>query len=63
MALQLRMELYNVFNRTTFGIPANTLNSATPLGRISSTINLQNYVNSARATGARMGQFAIRFTF
>ncbi|HET9697915.1 MAG TPA: TonB-dependent receptor, partial [Terriglobales bacterium] len=63
MALQLRMELYNVFNRTTFGIPANTLNSATPLGRISNTINLQNYVNSARATGARMGQFAIRFTF
>ena len=63
MALQLRMELYNAFNRVTFGIPARTVNSTTPLGRISSTINLQNYVNSARSTGARMGQLAIRFTF
>lgn len=63
MALQLRMELYNVFNRVTFGVPARTVNSTIPLGRISSTSNLQNYVNSARNTGARMGQFAIRFTF
>lgn len=63
MALALRFELYNVFNRTTFGIPARTVNSSTPLGRISSDINLTNFVNSARANGNRMGQFALRFTF
>ena len=63
MGLQLRMELYNAFNRVTFGLPARTVNSTTPLGQISSTINLQNYVNSARSTGARMGQFAVRFVF
>jgi hypothetical protein len=63
MGLSLRMELYNVFNRVTFGMPARTVNSTTPLGRITGTINLQNYVNSARNTGARMGQLAIRFTF
>ena len=61
--LELRMELYNAFNRVTFGVPDRTLNSTTPLGRIEGTINLQNYVNSARSTGARMGQFAVRFVF
>jgi hypothetical protein len=61
--LQLRMEFYNVFNRVTFGIPARLVDSTTPLGQISSTVNLQNYVNSARNTGARMGQLAVRFTF
>jgi hypothetical protein len=63
MGLQLRMEFYNVFNRVTFGIPARLVDSTTPLGQISSTVNLQNYVNSARNTGARMGQLAVRFTF
>ena len=63
MGLELRMELYNAFNRVTFGIPARTVNSTTPLGQISTTINLQNYVNSARTSGARMGQFAVRFVF
>lgn len=64
MGLQLRMEFYNVFNRVTFGIPARTIaGTTTPLGQISSTVNLQNYVNSARSTGARMGQLALRFTF
>ncbi|HKU24878.1 MAG TPA: TonB-dependent receptor [Candidatus Sulfotelmatobacter sp.] len=64
MGLQLRMEFYNVFNRVTFGIPARTIaGTTTPLGQISSTVNLQNYVNSARNTGARMGQLALRFTF
>lgn len=63
MGLQLRMELYNALNRVTFGIPARTVNSTIPIGRISSTINLQNYVNSARSSGARMGQLALRFTF
>ena len=61
--VELRMELYNAFNRPTFNIPARTLNSTTPMGRIDSTINLQNYVNSARSTGARMGQLAIRITY
>jgi hypothetical protein len=37
--------------------------TSTPLGRIGGTINLQNYVNSARASGARMGQLALRLTF
>jgi hypothetical protein len=69
MGLQLRMEFYNLFNRVTFSAPGassgagRTINSTTPLGRISSTVNLQNYVNSARNTGARMGQLAIRFVF
>jgi outer membrane receptor protein involved in Fe transport len=63
MGLQLRMEFYNLFNRVTFGEPDRTLNSTIPLGRIEGTINLQNYVNSARNTGARMGQLAVRFTF
>lgn len=64
MGLQLRMEFYNVFNRVTFGIPSRTLfNPALPLGRISGTANLQNYVNSARNSSSRMGQLAIRFVF
>jgi len=61
--VELRMELYNAFNHPTFNIPARTVNSTTPMGRITSTINLQNYVNSARATGSRMGQLAIRITY
>lgn len=62
-SLELRMELYNAFNRVTFGVPDRTLNSTVPLGRIEGTANLQNYVNSARNTGARMGQFSVRFVF
>jgi hypothetical protein len=62
-SLELRMELYNAFNRVTFGFPDRTLNSTIPLGRIEGTANLQNYVNSARNTSARMGQFAVRFVF
>ncbi len=68
--LELRMELYNAFNRVTFNAPGlgsdttgRTVNSTIPLGRIVSTVNLQNYVNSARSTGARMGQLAIRITY
>jgi hypothetical protein len=64
--LNLRFEMYNLFNRVTFNQPANltVISGATyPLGRISSTINLQNYVNSARTTGARMGQLALRLVF
>ena len=63
--LAMRFELYNAFNRVTFNRPAGlTVSStSTPLGRISSTINMQNYVNSARTSGARMGQLALRLTF
>jgi len=64
VGLSLRMELFNLFNRTQFGIPARTINSATPLSRLTGTLNLFNYVNSARpGTSARVGQFAIRLTF
>jgi hypothetical protein len=61
--LNLRMEMYNLFNRTQFAAPASTINSTTPLGRISGDFNPFNYVNSARNSGARMGQLAIRLTF
>ncbi len=61
--VEMRMELYNAFNRVPFNIPTRTVNSTTPLSRITSTINLWNYVNSARTTGARMGQLAIRITY
>jgi len=63
--LSMRFELFNAFNRVTFNRPSGlTVSStSTPLGRIGSTINLQNYVNSARASGARMGQLALRLTF
>jgi hypothetical protein len=61
--LELRMELYNAFNRVMFAIPSRTVNSTTPLSRISGTQNLQNYVNSARNSSSRMGQIAIRITY
>jgi Carboxypeptidase regulatory-like domain/TonB-dependent Receptor Plug Domain/TonB dependent receptor len=63
--LSMRMELFNALNRVTFNRPAGlTVSStSTPLGRISGTINLQNYVNSARTSGSRMGQLALRLTF
>lgn len=62
-SLQLRMEWYNLFNRVTFDVPARTVISATPLGRISGQRNPFNYVNSAREAGSRMGQIALRLTF
>jgi hypothetical protein len=61
--LELRMELYNVFNRVSFGVPARTILSATPLGRISGDRNPANFVNSGRDNGARMGQLAIKLVF
>jgi len=64
MSLQIRMEFYNLFNHVTFGTPARTVLSTTPLGRITATRALANYVNSgAVAGGARQGQFALRFMF
>ncbi|MBI4474467.1 MAG: TonB-dependent receptor [Acidobacteria bacterium] len=61
--LQLRMEWYNLFNRTTFDVPSRTVLSSVPIGRISSQRNPFNYVNAAREAGSRMGQIALRLTF
>jgi hypothetical protein len=65
--LSLRFELYNAFNRVTFGRPSTSVSTAQTttagLGLINSTINMQNYVNSARTSGARMGQLALRLVF
>ncbi len=64
MRLQLRMEWYNIFNRTMFDLPsARTVISSTTLGRITLQRNPFNYVNAARDNGSRMGQLAIRFIF
>ena len=66
MTLQLRMEWYNLFNRTMFDIPSEsgrTVIGSTPVGRITSQRNPFNYVNAARDNGSRMGQFAIRFIY
>lgn len=61
--LQLRMEWYNLFNRTMFDLPSRTVISDTPVGRISSQRNPFNYVNAARDNGSRMGQLALRLVF
>jgi hypothetical protein len=65
--LSMRFELYNAFNRVTFGRPTTTLSTlqapSAALGLINSTINLQNYVNSGSASGARKGQLALRLVF
>jgi len=63
MRVTLRMEFYNLFNRTSFGVPARTILSATPFGRITSTRNVNGFVGSARSGGSRSGQIAVRFTF
>jgi hypothetical protein len=61
--LELRMELYNAFNRVNFDFPTQTLNSTIPLGRITTTRNPSNFVNSGRTSGSRMGQLAIRLVY
>src|SRR5258708_7797160 len=61
--LYFRMEFYNLTNRVTFDVPARTVLSSTPLGRITSTRNVNGYVNSGRSGGARAGQLAVRLTF
>jgi hypothetical protein len=61
--LTLRMEFYNLFNRVSFGVPARTILSTTPLGRITGTRNVNGFVGSARSGGSRSGQIAVRFTF
>jgi len=61
--LILRMEFYNVFNRVSFDVPARTILSATPLGRITGQRNPANFVNAGRDNGSRMGQLALRLVF
>ena len=63
MSVQLSMEWYNLFNRVMFGVPARTVLSGTPMGRITDQRNPANYVNAARDNGSRMGQVALRFIF
>lgn len=62
--LEVRFEMYNIFNRVTFGVPARTILSATPLGRITDERNLSGFVNSGRGSNsARQGQLALRLIF
>lgn len=62
--LSLRMELYNLFNRVTFGAPSRSILSGTALGTITTERNVSSYVNSGRGdTSARQGQLAIRLVF
>ena len=63
--LILRMELYNVFNRVTFGAPARSILNANTLGTITTERNVSGYVNSGRLDGSsgRQGQVAIRLVF
>lgn len=64
MKLIVRMEMYNIFNRVQFGVPARTILSGTPLGRIVDERNPSGYVNSGRAgNSARQGQLALRLVF
>ncbi len=62
--LSLRFELYNVFNRVTFGAPTRAILSNNTLGTISTERNVSSYVNSGRGdTSARQGQLALRLIF
>ena len=60
---QVRFEFYNALNRVTFDVPSRTVLSSTPMGRITSTRNVNGYVNSGRSGGARAGQMSVKFTF
>lgn len=63
--LNVRMELYNVFNRVTFGAPSRSILSANRLGTITTERNVASYVNSGRLDGSsgRQGQLALRIEF
>ena len=63
--LIVRMELYNVFNRVTFGAPTRSILSANTLGTITTERNVSGYVNSGRLDGSsgRQGQLALRLVF
>ncbi len=61
----VRMELYNVFNRVTFGAPTRSILSANTLGTITTERNVSSYVNSGRldGNGGRQGQVALSIKF
>ena len=63
--LVFRMEFYNLFNRTTFGAPARTINSGTLLGTITTERNPSSFVNSGRFdnNSSRVGQLALQLKF
>jgi len=64
--LILRFELYNAFNRVTFGAPSRTiLGSSAPLGTITAERNVSSYVNSGRIdnSSGRQGQLAVTLKF
>ena len=63
MKVSVRMEFYNLMNRVTFDVPARSVLSGVPMGRITATRNINGYVNSGRSGGSRMGQLALRFMF
>lgn len=61
--LNVRFEMYNLTNRVTFDVPARTVLSGIPMGRITATRNVNGYVNAGRSGGSRMGQLAFRIFF
>jgi hypothetical protein len=64
--LILRFELYNAFNRVTFGAPSRTiLGSSASLGTITTERNVSSYVNSGRIdnSSGRQGQLAVTLKF
>ena len=63
--LTLRFELYNAFNRVTFGAPTRSILSANTLGTITTERNVSGYVNSGRIdnSSGRQGQLAISLKF
>jgi len=63
--LDLRFELYNAFNRVTFGAPTRTILSGNTLGTITTERNVSSYVNSGRIdnSSGRQGQLAIKLKF
>jgi hypothetical protein len=63
--LTLRFELYNAFNRVTFGAPARSILSGNTLGTITTERNVSSYVGSGRFenSGGRQGQIALTLKF
>ncbi len=63
--LVLRFELYNAFNRVTFGAPSRLILSGNTLGTITTERNVSSYVNSGRIdnSSGRQGQLAITLKF
>ena len=63
MKLSVQMEFYNLMNRVTFDVPARTVLSSTPMGRITSTRNVNGFVGSGRSGGSRAGQLVVMLRF